>query len=151
MSYFTCHICTEEVPTELKEDHHIVPQASGGEQGPQERLCNHCHDDLHKIAALLMNGKVGRVRDILKDLFPDNFKAQKTMTELAKIVVEQLLLKKEGRISRIEEPIVIWVPTEVKQAIKIIAKDTKRSMTKLTTDLITAFVYKQYPQLRRQT
>lgn len=32
------------------EDHHIIPRCSGGENGPQVRLCGVCHTAIHNMA-----------------------------------------------------------------------------------------------------
>ncbi|QJT70903.1 hypothetical protein GR7B_00105 [Vibrio phage vB_VcorM_GR7B] len=43
----TCWMC----PTKNSlEDHHIIPRCSGGENGPQVRICSVCHSAIHKAA-----------------------------------------------------------------------------------------------------
>jgi hypothetical protein len=41
----------------LHEDHHIIPVAYGGADGPQVRICSDHHTALHTIALRLYNGK----------------------------------------------------------------------------------------------
>lgn len=41
----------------LREDHHIIPRAAGGVDGPQVSLCDTHHTKLHKIALRLKSGK----------------------------------------------------------------------------------------------
>lgn len=40
-----------------KEEHHIVPQAYGGSEGPTVTLCDSHHTKIHKIAVALKNKK----------------------------------------------------------------------------------------------
>lgn len=40
-----------------REEHHVVPRAAGGEDGPTVSLCDRHHTVLHKIAMFLKSGK----------------------------------------------------------------------------------------------
>lgn len=59
----TCWVCgvrfTDANPpgTANREDHHIIPRAYGGIDGPQVSLCDHCHTRVHKIQACLLHNK----------------------------------------------------------------------------------------------
>ncbi len=53
-----CWVCRKKFDHQrLKEDHHIIPCAYGGVDGPQVRLCSSHHTALHTIALRLFNGK----------------------------------------------------------------------------------------------
>ncbi len=145
--HFNCYICSELTRIELKEDHHVNPQATGGSDGKQERLCLRCHKIMHIIAKLLLDGKSGSIRDILQETLPNNVKAQKKLSNLSFIVYQQLQLKKEGKLTVDIEKITIEISSNTKQLLKLIAIDTGKSMTKLTTDIINNFVKRRYPNV----
>lgn len=42
-----CWVCDNP---NTPEYHHIIERASGGENGPQVRLCGNCHSGIHKVA-----------------------------------------------------------------------------------------------------
>jgi hypothetical protein len=49
-----CWVCTMKFGTSLKkEDHHIIPRAYGGVDGPQVSLCDSHHTAVHEIALRL--------------------------------------------------------------------------------------------------
>lgn len=58
-----CWVCrvrfTDVVPPgpAQREEHHIVPQAYGGTDGPTVSLCDGHHTVIHKIAVALKNGR----------------------------------------------------------------------------------------------
>jgi hypothetical protein len=53
-----CWVCRQKFDHQrLHEDHHIIPRAYGGMDGPQVRLCSSHHTALHTIALRLYNGK----------------------------------------------------------------------------------------------
>jgi hypothetical protein len=56
-----------EVPKELLEDHHKVPQAYGGGDEVSNRcwLCPGCHDALHRCALSIYNGKSSKAKGII--------------------------------------------------------------------------------------
>lgn len=51
-----CFVCMERFSdvanpgTAIREEHHVIPQAAGGTDGPTVSVCLHHHDLLHKIA-----------------------------------------------------------------------------------------------------
>ena len=53
-----CWVCKRPFNHSLThEDHHIVPCAYGGTDGPQVRICSPHHTSLHTIALRLYSGK----------------------------------------------------------------------------------------------
>lgn len=53
-----CWVCRRKFDHSLlHEDHHIVPCAYGGRDGPQVRICSPHHTSLHTIALRLYSGK----------------------------------------------------------------------------------------------
>jgi hypothetical protein len=49
-----CFVCSE--PASINE-HHVVPQAKGGTDGPTVDLCANCHTRVHSIAKSMVAGK----------------------------------------------------------------------------------------------
>jgi len=56
-----CWICgkrfTDSGGTALREDHHLIPRAYGGVDGPVVSLCDSHHTKLHKIAVRILANK----------------------------------------------------------------------------------------------
>ena len=53
-----CWVCRRKFDHELlHEDHHVIPCAYGGVDGPQVRLCSPHHTALHTVALRLYSGK----------------------------------------------------------------------------------------------
>lgn len=53
-----CWVCKRKFgPSLAREDHHIIPRAYGGTEGPQVSLCDSHHSALHNIAHKLYNHK----------------------------------------------------------------------------------------------
>jgi hypothetical protein len=50
----SCYICGEEAAI---NEHHIVPQAKGGTEGPTVELCATCHLRVHSVAKAMVAGK----------------------------------------------------------------------------------------------
>jgi hypothetical protein len=50
----SCFVCGE--PASLNE-HHIIPQAKGGTEGPTVDLCANCHSRIHSSARAMLRGK----------------------------------------------------------------------------------------------
>jgi hypothetical protein len=57
----TCYVneCVfvEQGGTEVRHEHHLVPRAYGGVDGPTVTLCNTHHEKLHRIAERLIHKK----------------------------------------------------------------------------------------------
>lgn len=58
-----CWVCSERFTdvdppgSEVRHDHHLIPRAFGGTDGPTVSICNKHHDILHKIAVALKSKK----------------------------------------------------------------------------------------------
>lgn len=53
-----CWVCkTKFGPNLVPEDHHVIPRAYGGVDGPQVRLCSDHHTGLHEVGKRLYAGK----------------------------------------------------------------------------------------------
>lgn len=53
-----CWVCKKRFgPDTKKEDHHVIPRAYGGLDGPQVSLCDSHHTALHEIALKLYSKK----------------------------------------------------------------------------------------------
>ena len=56
-----CWICevkfTDHGGTEQRHDHHILPRAYGGTDGPEVSICDGHHSTVHRIGECLIHGK----------------------------------------------------------------------------------------------
>lgn len=50
-----CYVCSEEVS--VPHEHHVIPQAYGGKDGPTVTLCANHHNLIHELAKAHMSGK----------------------------------------------------------------------------------------------
>lgn len=53
---WVCNVEFENNPNAARHDHHIIPRAFGGVNGPQVSLCNAHHDLLHALADAFISG-----------------------------------------------------------------------------------------------
>ena len=64
-----CYICNKH---RLVENHHLIPQARGGKDGPQRHICVECHDKAHYLARgkvpleEIINTKLRKVVQIIR-------------------------------------------------------------------------------------
>lgn len=96
---FTCYICSDVFPAMHRHDHHKVPKALGGDDGPSNRvlLCPGCHSALHSVAYRLLSSKqsVAMIRADV-DMIYGCVKASERCFELASLVRDAEVKVREG-------------------------------------------------------
>lgn len=63
-----CWVCEEifdNNPNVSRHDHHIIPRAFGGVDGPQVSLCNAHHDLLHDFGKAFVSGNSSTINSLL--------------------------------------------------------------------------------------
>lgn len=53
-------------PSVIRNDHHVIPRAYGGTDGPTVSLCSADHDMLHLLAQKIISGKDSEAHALLK-------------------------------------------------------------------------------------
>lgn len=67
----TCWVCSKtffpegEDASVIRNDHHVIPRAFGGSDGPTVPLCSADHDLLHLIAQKVTSGKMQEAQALL--------------------------------------------------------------------------------------
>lgn len=149
-----CHVCAAVVPITFEQEHHVVPQAAGGKDGPTAQLCAGCHHALHRLADMMRSGKAGLAEDSAAIAYPDP-KVRERAFALAKTVVEFMVLKRDGQVET-NQPcrVMIELPIPVKLAAQMIANDhrgpkgRKLGLAAWIAGLVKREVYNRYPHLR---
>lgn len=71
-------------PSVIRNDHHVIPRAYGGTDGPTVALCSADHDLLHLIAQKIISGKAPEAQALLNRV---PLSSQKRISYLASRVV----------------------------------------------------------------
>ena len=151
-----CRVCGHSTPGAFVQQHHEIPRAADGHQGPKVDLCAGCHQSLHRVVDMLMSSKrAGLAEDSVRIMYPDQPEARERMFALAQTVVEYMTLKRDGKIdTKAPVRVMIELPPEVKLAAQMIANDhrgpTGRRLGLATwiASLVKREVYDRYPNLR---
>lgn len=79
-----CYVDGKVFPLALLNEHHIRPQAFGGDNSPANKkfLCPTCHQTLHRLAELMLCGKSGAAKSLAGSIFNDPSRT-KLILELA--------------------------------------------------------------------
>lgn len=148
-----CHICTSVVPITFEQEHHVIPQAAGGTDGPTRQLCAGCHQNLHRLADMMLGGRAGWAEDSAAMLYPDP-KIRERAFALAKTVTEYMVLKRDGAAADGRPArVMIELPVRVKLAAQMIANDHRGSqgrklgLAAWIAALVKREVYRRYPHL----
>jgi hypothetical protein len=149
-----CKVCGDAVPAVFEHQHHEIPQAAGGSDGPLASLCAGCHATLHRVADMLMSKRAGLADDAAKIAYPDPA-VRERLFDLANMVVEYMTLKRDGQVES-DQPIKVMIelPREVKFAAQILANDHKGptgrrlGLAPFITALVKQEVYRRYPHLK---
>lgn len=157
MILVTCKICLKQVPQDFAHRHHERPQAAGGQDEDEVDLCTQCHTNLHAVASMLMGKRASLAEDTVNAYYQD-YGARKRCFELSKLVVEWMVAKKDGQLTKDPNEIVeltIELPVKVKSALAILAKSVKHQdsnrkagMASLGSQIVCDYIYKQFPDLR---
>jgi hypothetical protein len=152
-----CRVCRAVVPLTFEQQHHTIPRAAGGRDGPTVSLCAGCHHDLHRVADMLQHGRAGLASDSVSLRFPDDRGARERLLTLARTVAEYMVLKRDGRVQS-GEPlrVVVELPVDIKLAAQVIAHDhrgptgRRLGLARWIAALVKTEVYSRYPGLDPQ-
>lgn len=136
-----CPLCNKKKA--IINEHHEIPRASGGENGPTIFICSECHDALHICARNILSGKGVQAQDIAKATFVNRKKSH----ELIKTIITHTLRKKEGKIpdSKLEYKVNLVFPGEIRRCLEILAKDHKTSMVNYLNKLVMNHIKRKFP------
>jgi hypothetical protein len=160
---FCCAICKKNYDDSLKNEHHRIPQAFGGDDSPSNIrfLCAGCHQTLHRLAEHFANTKkIGRTKDIATAYCMANCEnpqiAIPTILDLARCACEYELKVNKGtlQLSPWSEKVVsIVIPLQFKKAFELACKrknvfGRKGSMTSVVENFILNIVASEFPNMR---
>jgi hypothetical protein len=76
-----CYVDGKVFPLALLNEHHVRPQAFGGDDSPENKkyLCPTCHQSLHRLADLMLAGKTGSARSLAGAIFSDPAQTAKVL------------------------------------------------------------------------
>lgn len=157
MTTITCYVCHSTVPMELAHEHHRRPQAAGGTDADVINLCSGCHDNLHRVATMMMNPKrAGQVEDVVKMAYGSEG-GRRRLLELARLVVQWMVRKRDGKLTdpNAEVELVLMVPAHIKAGLQVMAADIVRKgrptgVSAFLRHHIINLVYQRFPQLRER-
>lgn len=162
MEFFHCYVCTVEIPTAFRNEHHKIPRSTGGLDDTSNLvdLCVSCHDALHILGVMsLSQRRGGEVKDTAKALLQNN-SAVARMLELVSIVRDHHILKRDGKIKLppgSEVLVTSEIPVLYKEALSILAQtmtnpDTGRrySMSSLVRTMVMQSLERKFPFLKKR-
>jgi len=90
MLFCYVHGKEEQIPAEALEIHHAWPRAYGGLDTPDNRVavCATCHGLIHRLAAKILSGALGKAHAALTQYFPDTPKRRQRLWKLCETVVQ---------------------------------------------------------------
>ena len=109
-----CLICGENKA--IIDEHHVWPQAAGGEAGPVVDLCSTCHSGIHRQALNLISKKAVR-----KQYFPPG--QMERAAPLIRYVVLALRETQEGRTPKRKSQLVIETDSELMTVLHMLKAD----------------------------
>lgn len=142
-----CSICTEELPAEFGQEHHIRPQAVGKAADNREEnlafLCSGCHHTLHRVAEMMLRGDAQRASVLAGDYWHVGLKRALTM---AALVADEMRAMREGERDMPEVvSISVEIPRDVYIQFRIMAAELnggRPGMQPLLRSLILSAVQK---------
>lgn len=68
----TCWVCEKSLPALLGNEHHVHPREAGGSDDPSNKkwLDPSCHQNLHRLADMLLANKAGQAKDVAAMAYP---------------------------------------------------------------------------------
>lgn len=128
----------------LRNDHHIIPSAFGGRDGPQVSLCSDHHALLHKVADLLV---VADKRTVTPEI--QAFLMGLTEEEVSRTMflasraahAERTFRNDPNRGVLISTTVPNTLLLEIKQAAKIL----DLTVADLTTEALTEYIRRRFP------
>ena len=160
---FCCGICRKNFDDALKNTHHRIPQAFGGDdsQANLRILCAGCHQTLHRLAEHYANpNKIGLVKDMARTYCEENCQnpqiAIPILLDLARMACEYELKVNKGELKLnpwSEKVVSVAIPLQFKKAFEIACKrkqvfGKKGSMQSVIENYILSVVASEFPNLR---
>ena len=160
---FCCGICRKNFDDALKNTHHRIPQAFGGDDSPANLriLCAGCHQTLHRLAEHYANpNKIGLVKDMARAYCEENCQnpqiAIPILLDLARMACEYELKVNKGELKLnpwSEKVVSVAIPLQFKKAFEIACKrkqvfGKKGSMQSVIENYILSVVASEFPNLR---
>ena len=139
-----CPLCKSNMI--LVNEHHIIPQATGGSMGPTVNICALCHDALHQCSIKVLAGNTVEANHIADNIFVNKKLAQ----ELIQSIIQATLRKKEGQVSEkdFNYKLILALPGNSKKYLKIMAKERKLSIVNFIMKLILQEIKKNFPDFK---
>ena len=138
-----CWVCARRFSNNLlREDHHIIPVAFGGVNGPQVSLCSDHHSLLHKVAEILVPENTATYDDI------QGFLLDLTAPEKSRILFLATRAANAERVTG-RDPnrgiaISTTVPSALLKEIKTAAKVLNLSVADLTREALIEYVRRRF-------
>lgn len=127
-----CHVCERDIPTGLANEHHVVPQAAGGKDGPREYLCPTCHDTVHRAAEKMLGGRLSDAEEQAAILYRSPA-TRRRLYHLASIVAREMERKKRGELPLRDDDevtIQITLPRQAHSRLRTLASELQDPRTK---------------------
>jgi len=118
----TCYICKQLKPRKLAHEHHKVPRAAGGKDTKDNLvyLCPTCHDNLHRFAEMISNGKSSEAVDLATLEYKAPAVRSRSM-KLAQLVAKSFAIP--GLDERAETEVRVTLPTELVKRLRVLASE----------------------------
>jgi len=130
----------------MVNEHHEIPQAAGGVNGPTINICTECHDAVHLCAIKFLAGKKADALAIVNSIFTD----KKLANQLIKSAIQYTIKKRDGEIAMedVEYKINVVLPGTAKKYLQVMAKDMQMGVTKYVTQIVKNMIKKRFPGVK---
>lgn len=123
-----CYVC--DTSTNIIDEHHVWPQAAGGEAGPIVQLCSRCHSGIHRQALNLLARRTQR-----KAYFSD------VQMERAKPLIQYIMMAwretSEGRTPKRKATLTIETDSELMMVLHMLKADAgARNLSKFCESVL---------------
>jgi hypothetical protein len=139
-----CVVCEVLQPVELFNNHHIIPVSKGGTDEEQAGACPGCHQNIHRVAELIVHNKRARAEQIVALVYEG--KARERFMHYVAIVVAS----EYGESDDTEAPLIIKLPVAALQRLKTLAyqrhhpgTQRKIGVTRLGREIILQYLESQ--------
>lgn len=139
-----CWVCNRRFSNNLlREDHHVIPTAFGGRDGPQASLCSDHHSLLHKIADLVVPQRdqdIAVVEGFLLGL--TSVEQSRTLYLSTRAAMAERVFKDDpNRGVSVSVSLPNTLLKEAQQAAKVL----NLSMTTMMTEALIEYVRRRFP------
>ena len=127
----------------LPEDHHVIPRAFGGNDGPQVRLCSDHHSLLHKMAIMLVPEKQADLAHIQQFLIGLTTTTAKRTMYLA--CTAALAERKFSADPNRGVPVSLSIPNNLLIKCKAAARHLNMPMSALIKEALAEYIRRRFP------